>query len=62
MCYVVRVVIHTNLRSKHMGRKSEAAITKKVKANPATVKLTKSERSTLALMVARQILAERRRG
>jgi hypothetical protein len=45
-----------------MGRKSEAAITKKVKANPATVKLTKTERSTLALMVARQILAERRRG
>jgi hypothetical protein len=45
-----------------MGRKSiEAQVIHKVKANPTKPNLTKRERSALSLMLARQIIADRRR-
>jgi len=45
-----------------MGRKSiEAQVTRKVKTNPTKPNLTKRERSALSLMLAKQIIADRRR-
>jgi len=46
-----------------MGNKqtqTEVVVVKKVKANPSKPNLSKKERSTLALMLARQILADRK--
>jgi hypothetical protein len=45
-----------------MSRKTiEARVVEKVKANPTKPKLTQPERETLRMMVARQIIAQRRR-